>query len=42
MDYIKFNNFFINYFFNYIIKIYANKIEYQSKNRHLFETMIIL
>jgi hypothetical protein len=42
MDYIKFNNFFINFFFNYMIKIYAHKIKYQSKNRYLFETVITL
>ena len=28
MDYIKFNNFFINFFLNYMIKIYAHKIEH--------------
>jgi hypothetical protein len=43
MHYIKFNNFFTNYFFfNYMIKIYAHKIEHQYKNRHLFEIVITL
>jgi hypothetical protein len=36
MNSIEFNNFF----FNYIIKIDAHKIEHQSKNRHLFEIII--
>jgi hypothetical protein len=29
-------------FFNYMIKIYAYKIEHQPKNRHLFEIVITL
>jgi hypothetical protein len=33
-------NFFIIFLFNYMIKINAHKIEYQPKNRHLFETII--
>jgi hypothetical protein len=32
--------FFYKFFFNYIIKIYSYKIEHQSKNKNLFETMI--
>ena len=36
MNSIEFNNFF----FNYMIKIDAHKIKHQSKNRHLFETII--
>ena len=40
MDFIGFNNFFIILLFNYMIKINAHKIEYQPKNRHLFETII--
>ena len=43
MNFIEFNNlFFIKYFFNYIKKIYGNKIEYQPKNKNLFETVITL
>jgi hypothetical protein len=30
----------IIFLFNYMIKINAHKIEYQPKNRHLFETII--
>jgi hypothetical protein len=34
MNYIEFNNlFFIKYFFNYMIKIYSNKIEHQLTNK---------
>jgi hypothetical protein len=43
MDSIEFTNlFFIKYFFNYIIKIYSNKIENQPKKKKLFETVITL
>jgi len=28
------------FLFNYMIKIDANKIEHQPKNKHLFETII--
>ena len=28
------------FLFNYMIKIYAHKIDHQPKNRHLFETII--
>jgi len=44
MDSIELNNlFFIKYFFfNYMIKIYGNKIEHQPKNKNLFETVITL
>jgi hypothetical protein len=31
----------MNFFFNYIIKIDAHKIEHQLKNRHSFETIIL-
>jgi hypothetical protein len=41
MDSIEFTSlFFIKYFFNYMIKIYGNKIEHQPKNKNLFETII--
>ena len=43
MDSIEFTNlFFIKYFFNYMIKIYGNKIEHRPKNKNLFETVITL
>jgi hypothetical protein len=43
MNSIEFTNlFFIKYFFNYMIKIYRNKIDHQTKNKNLFETMITL
>ena len=43
MDSIELNNlFFIKYFFNYMIKIYGNRIEHQLKNKNLFETVITL
>ena len=38
MNSIGFNNFF--YLINYMIKIYANKMEHQPQNRYLFETII--
>jgi hypothetical protein len=34
--------FLLNIFLNYMIKIYGKKIEYQSKNKNLFKTVIIL
>jgi len=40
MDSIGFNNFFIFFYYNYMIKTYAHKIERLSKNRHLLETII--
>jgi hypothetical protein len=43
MDSFEFTNlFFIKYFFNYIIKIYGNKIKNQPKNKNLIETVITL
>jgi hypothetical protein len=44
MSWISLNSitFFINYFFNYIVKIYDHKIEYQPKNYNLFETIITI
>jgi hypothetical protein len=42
-DSIEFTNlFFIKYFFNYIIKIYSNKIDNEPKNKNLFETVMTL
>ena len=35
IDFIEFNNFFINYFFNYIVKIYDHKIKYHLKKLKL-------
>jgi hypothetical protein len=42
MDSIEFTNFFYKMFFNYMIKIYGNKIVHQPKNKNLFETVITL
>ena len=42
IDSIEFNNFFIRYFFNCMIKIYGHEIQHQPKNKNLFETMITL
>ena len=41
MEFIGFNNFFKKIFlFNYTIKTDVHKIEHQSKNKHLFKTII--
>jgi hypothetical protein len=43
MNSIGFDDFFYKLFlFNYMIKIDAYKIEHQSKNRYLFEIIIII
>jgi hypothetical protein len=42
MDSIEFTNFFYKMFFNYMIKIYGNKIVHQPKDKNLFETVITL
>jgi hypothetical protein len=34
--------YYLDYLFNYIIKIYGNKIEHQLKNKNLFEIVITL
>ena len=41
MDFIEFKNIFIKKkLFDYMIKIDAHKIEYQPKNKNLFDTII--